>query len=146
MSDESQRHVDGRGQNDHVRAAAVVIVRGTGGARVVDRHVRIVEADPPAGAAQRDADRSSDEAQTGDERVARVGHQRAIRMMVRSTTCDVVGSKYGRCTVTCGRFGLREISAARYVPAALVTSVCRPSFSMMGWTARASAPRSPVRK
>src|SRR5262245_57366018 len=95
LSQEFERDVDRRRQNHDVRAIALIIIRGAGRARVRQRDVRVLEADAPSGAAQRDPDRSSDEAQTGDQRTPRVGHQRAIRMMVRSTTCDVVGSKYG---------------------------------------------------
>src|SRR2546430_13210815 len=51
-------------------------------------------------------------------RSARSGHQRDIRMSVRSTVCDVETSKYGRCTVTRGRLDFAEISAALYLPTA----------------------------
>src|SRR6266480_3859767 len=132
LSQELNRDIHRRRENQNVRAIALIVIRRPRRARVRERHVRILEADPPPGATQRDPDRSSEEAQTGDERMPRVGHQRAIRMMVRSTTCEVVGSKYGRCTVTCGRVGLRWISAARYVPTAFDTSVLRFSFLAIG--------------
>ena len=48
-----------------------------------------------------------------DDEDARHGSYRDMRMSVRSTTCDVVTSKYGRCTVTRGRFGRGSTSAAR---------------------------------
>ena len=94
MGDEQvQRGIDWCGKNEQIRALAILVIRGPCPARLVQRDVGILEPDAPTGAAQRDPDRSSDEAQTGDERAPRGSHQRAIRMMVRSTTCEVVKSK-----------------------------------------------------
>ena len=113
LSQGANRHIHWRRENHNISAGRTIIIRRPRRPRLGQRDVRIVEADAPARAAQRDSDRSSDEAQTGDERVPRGGHQRAIRMIVRSTTCEVVMSKYGRWMVTRGRVGFPAISTAR---------------------------------
>src|SRR2546430_6931479 len=79
-------------------------------------------------------------------RSARSGHQRDIRMSVRSPVCDVETSKYGRCTVTRGRLDFAEISAALYLPTAFEVSIFRFIFSATGTTAFTSVAMSPLRK
>src|SRR2546423_119801 len=113
-------------------------------ARIVDEGIEIGHV--PSARAQCDADRAADEAEAGDQRAARSGHQRDIRMSVRSTVCDVETSKYGRCTVTRGRLDFAEISAALYLPTAFEASIFRFICSATGTTAFTSVAMSPLRK
>ena len=94
-----QSRIDRRSDDEQIVIAAFCTDALVGGLRLprfagVD--IRIVIGDAPPAAAQGDSDRAADQTQAGDQR-ARCGlHQGAIKMIVRSTTCDVVTSKYGR--------------------------------------------------
>src|SRR5205085_4421273 len=102
--------------------------------------------DAPAARAQGHADGSADESQSGDERAGRGAHQGDIRSIVRLMTCDLMRSKYGRCTVTLGRFIFGSISAARYLPCAFGMSVLTLSCFSSESIAFTSVCRSPVGK